>query len=275
MHKIIDFLFLPLQNLTPIWELAFATLVLTVFALLVYKFTSNQKGIKKAKEKIKAHFLEVFLFIDEPILILKAQAQIMANGLKYLGYALVPLIIMFLPVLLVLINMEHRYHPRPLQAEESFLLKIKLKEQFPGWQDAIFMQFSQELVLTSAPLRFLSQEQKGKIYPEIDYRFKVERKGKYEIKLKVAGKESIKIKVYAESDKRVRLAPIEGAGFGLNFWHPGTGLIKKDSLIQSIEITYPKQELNLLGWETYWGWQFLGLMIIFAIALKPVIRVEF
>jgi len=275
VHKIIEFFFLPIQDLAQVWGLVFATLVLTIFALLIYKYTSNQKEIKKAKEKIKAHFLEVFLFIDEPILIIKAQVRIMVNGLKYLGYALIPLLIMFLPVLLVLVNMEHRYHYRPFKPGENFLLKVKLKKQIPNWQDAIFIQPSEELRMTSPPLRFLYQESKGETYPEIDYRLQVIREGAHPIILRLAGKEKIKLTVLAEAQRASRLVTVEGSGFSLNFWHPSSGLVPKQSLIHSIEITYPKSELNLFGWESYWGWQFLVLMFIFAFALKPVIRVEF
>ena len=99
--KIFEVLFLPFKNMNP-WISMFAISLLTgILMLFIYKFTSNQKGIKKIKNKIKAHLLEIRLFKDSLSVSFKAQGNIVLSNFKYIGYASKPLLVMILPVLLI------------------------------------------------------------------------------------------------------------------------------------------------------------------------------
>jgi len=271
IHKIIDLMFAPFAKLAPVWGMAFATLVVTAFALVVYKYTSSQKGIKKAKEKIKAHFVEVWLYIDDPVLILKAQAGIFANGAKYLGYALVPLVIMFLPVLVILINMEHRYHYRAFEPGETFLLKVKISPQAPDWMNSVKLELPDGLEMDAPVLRIQEQDK----FRETDFRLKVNAKTREPVKIKVADNPPVEVVVKTDSSENPRFSPIIANGFSSNFWHPSLITLNPQSQIEKIEINYPEADFNFLGWKTYWVLPMIILMFVFAFALKPIIKVEF
>jgi hypothetical protein len=275
LQKIIDYLFLPFSTFSSIYGLAFATLLVTAFALFIYKCTSNQDGIKKARERIKAHFVEVWLFIDDPILILKAQAGIFSQGVRYLSYALIPLAIMFLPVLIFLVNCEYRYDYRPFQPDEIFLLKMRISGNISDWTHVLQLKLPPGLELTAPPLRFQDRDEDGKEFSEIDYRLKVKEKGDHIVKLLVSGQEQIDLRIFADALRNTRLNPVESARFSSTFLHPGLGLLKPGSGIEKIEVQYPVAYIGFLGWKVYWIWPFLILMFIFAFALKPFIRVEF
>jgi hypothetical protein len=275
IQKIIDQLFLPFSRFSLLYGLAFATLLITAWALIIYKYCSNQKEIKKAKERIKAHFVEVWLFIDDPILILKAQAGIFSQGVRYLSYAVIPLAIMFLPVLIFLVNCEYRYHYRPFQPGEVFLLKMRLSEDVAPLENAINLELSSGLEFTALSLRLQDKDENGKEFREIDYRLKVKEKGDHTAKLLVSGQEQIDLRIFADALKNTRLNPVESVRFSSTFLHPGLGSLKPGSGIDKIEVQYPVAHIGFLGWKAYWIWPFLILMFIFAFALKPLIRVEF
>ena len=275
IQKIIDQLFLPFSRFSPLYGLAFATLLITAFALIIYKYCSNQPEIKKAKERIKAHFVEVWLFIDDPILILKAQAGIFSQGVRYLAYALIPLAIMFLPVLIFLVNCEYRYHYRPFQPGEVFLLKLRFSEHVFEWRNAVNLELPPSLELTAPPLRVQDKDEGGKEFHEIDYRVKVNEWGNHAVKLSVGDNEHVALKIFCDPSRTIRLNPIETAGFFSTFLHPGIGVLKLGNRIEQMEVKYPEDQISFFGWETYWVWPFLILMFIFAFALKPLIRVEF
>lgn len=275
IQRIIDYLFLPFSSFSPCYGLAFATLLVTAFALLVYKYTSNQEGIKKARERIKAHFVEVWLFIDDPILIAKAQAGIFSQGARYLSYALLPLAVMLLPVLIFLINCEYRYHYRPFHPEEVFLLKVRISRSISDWTHVLQLELPPGIELTAPPLRLLDRDEGGREFSEIDYRFKVVETGNQLIRLTVGDKKNLELPIFSDPSHTMRLTPIEMAGFFPTLLHPGRGLLERESGIQRIEIQYPETRLNFFGWETYWVWPFLILMFVFAFALKPIMKVEF
>ena len=274
IQKLIDILFIPFARVHPAYTLAFATLLVTVLALLVYKFSSSQAGIKLAKEKIKAHFVEVWLYIDDPVLILKAQAGIFANGGKYLLYALVPLAIMFLPVMVFLINCEYRFHYRQFGEGEVFLFKAKVNNRVNDWINSVVLDLPPTMALDAPPLRIQGKDDQGNEFHEIDYRLKVLKAGIHEINIE-SGKDVTRILVLADNSSKFRLTPHYGKIFSENFWRPGYTQSRLGADIDSVEVNYAKADLDFFGWKTWWVWPFIILMFAFAFALKPIIKVEF
>src|SRR3712207_353360 len=66
----------------------------TVLALLVYRYVSDQNGIRTIKNRIQAHLLELRLFKDDLRVTLRAQGHILKGSVRYAGYALAPLAVM-------------------------------------------------------------------------------------------------------------------------------------------------------------------------------------
>lgn len=274
IQNIIDALFIPFSRYNPAYALVFASFLVTLLALVVYKYTSSQEGIKAAKEKIKAHFVEVWLYIDDPVLIIKAQAGIFKNGGKYLAYALVPLVIMFLPVMVFLINCEHRFHYRQFKQGEVFLLKAKLSGQGNDWMDKVSLDLPPTMALDAQPLRIADKDDKGVEFHEVDFRLKVLETGAHLIGI-YSGKDVTRVFVMADDSAGFRLAPRSGKGFWENFWRPGYIQARVGNGIDRVEIKYPESDIDFFGWETWWVWPFIILMFAFAFALKPIIKVEF
>src|ERR1022692_4687199 len=65
-------------------------LLLGVAMLWVFGRWSNQKAIKAAKRRVEACLYEMRLFTDEPSLVWKAQAGLLAANARYIGLMLVP-----------------------------------------------------------------------------------------------------------------------------------------------------------------------------------------
>jgi hypothetical protein len=278
LQKIIDLLFWPFERLAPGWGLAFATLLITVFALILYKYLTDQAGIKTAKEKIKAHFVEVWLYIDDPVLILKAQAGIFANGGKYLAYALVPLAVMFVPVTVFLINCEYRYHYRPFKQGETFLVKVRLNSGLQDWRNAIVLTSKNGIEPDAPSLQIQGTDEKGNDFKEIDYRLKVAGESDSFVRsIQILYKAENPVNysyIFTSPGPLVRINPMESPRNWDNFWHPGYVGAHPD-YIQKIEIAYPETDMDFFGWKTWWVWPMIILMFVFAFALKPVIKVEF
>jgi len=62
--KLIEWMILPFRGMTPWIGMAVISLVTGIFMLLIFRLTSNQKGIRQVKDKIKAHLMEIRLFKD-------------------------------------------------------------------------------------------------------------------------------------------------------------------------------------------------------------------
>lgn len=251
--------------------LSFVALLSTFFALLVYKYFSNQSGIKRSKEKLKAYFVEQWLYIDDPVLILRAQARIIMEGARYLSYTLVPLAIMVFPMMLVLVNMEYRYHYRAFRKGEKILVKLKAENEI--CTDSIRFELPLGLKLDGGPLGATITE-KGKEKTMIWFRILVEEEGEYEACIFFKDKR-LKLPIIANPEQVVRLNPVELKNSFNRFFHPGLSKIGRDIPLEEIRISYPEFNPIFFRWKIWWLWQFIIFMFVFGFLLKRLIKVEF
>lgn len=111
----------------PDWLQIFLTaLPLTVIALLIYRWVSDQAGIMRAKDRIKAYLLELWLYKDDPRVLLAAQGRVVGYSLLYLRHALLPVAILLVPVGLLTAQVESRFALRAPAAGEPVLVAVTI-----------------------------------------------------------------------------------------------------------------------------------------------------
>src|SRR5678815_5612913 len=114
------------QRFPPFVQLCALALPVTILALLAYRFASNQPAIRAVKNQLQAHMLELRLFQDDFGVTMRAQAQILKNSVLYAAHALVPMAVVFVPIALILIQVEARYAWRPIAPGESAIVEATL-----------------------------------------------------------------------------------------------------------------------------------------------------
>src|SRR3974377_243951 len=106
LSSLLDLLLGPFRGLHPFWALLILSVMVGAVLLVVFRYTSNQRGIQETKNRIKAHLLEIRLFKDDLRVLLSAQGSILKYNLRYMAYGLKPLLVIILPVALLLIQLE-------------------------------------------------------------------------------------------------------------------------------------------------------------------------
>jgi hypothetical protein len=148
--KVMDLLLAPFAG-HPWLGMGAISLLTGFLLLLIFRLTSSQRGIKGAKDRIFAHLLEVLFYRDELRVVLRAQRRLVLDNLRYLGYALVPLMFMLIPVGLLLSQLDLRYGHRPLQVGEETLLAVKFSQ--PVDLDQVALQLPAGLTAETSRLR--------------------------------------------------------------------------------------------------------------------------
>ena len=97
-----------------------------VAALVIYKLVSNQKGIADAKRRIMVNLLEVVLYRDDLVAVLVSTARALLQNALYLGYNIVPMLVMFVPMTAVLVQIVANYAYAPVPADVPVLLEVQL-----------------------------------------------------------------------------------------------------------------------------------------------------
>jgi uncharacterized membrane protein (DUF106 family) len=265
--KIFDILFLPFRGMSPWVGMILVSFLTGLLMLFVFKWTSNQQGIRKVKNKIKAHLLELRLFKDSMGQSLRSQGNILRCNLKYIGYSAKPMLVMILPLILILIQLNFWFGYESLEPNESALLKIKLKEDQNPMDTQITIQPSPGLVLETPPLRIQNS-------PEIDWRFSATQEGLQQFTVTVNG-ETVTKKVSVAQKPLSKISPRKPSPKFLDqVLYPAEPPVKSSTPIQTIEIQYPAKNMDLFGWGIHWIIVYFVLSIVFGFAFKGVFKVQ-
>jgi uncharacterized membrane protein (DUF106 family) len=270
LRVLIDTLQAPLAGADPVVGIALWSIPTGVFALLVFKWTSNQQRIAEVKRRIHACLFEIRLFNDDLRAILRAQGEILRHVLHYQGLALKPMIWILPPLVLLMVHLHGFYGFRGFEPGDSALLQVELND---GWQNTA-AGGRPDLRLEVPPgLRLETPAMWVPALGEVNWRIASDDWGDYVLRFSVGqGDVSKSVRV---TDRVVRLSPIR----------PSTNLIDQlewpselplaaSSPIRSISVAYPDQ--SVLGWEWRYAWMvvFFALTMVIAVALKNRFGVE-
>jgi uncharacterized membrane protein (DUF106 family) len=267
LGKIFEIFFLPFINLG-LWPAMISVALLTgLLMLFIFKHTSNQAGIRQVKNRIKAHLLELRLFKDSLSVSMKAQGQIVRANFKYMGYSLKPLLVMFIPLILILIQLNFWFAYDSLQSGQTALLKVKFDENISLMEISVEISVSEGIIIETPPLRIEDEN-------EINWRIRARQEGVHDIVFSISGQEFTKL-ISIDLKKLSRISPLKTKK---NFWkellYPAESPFPRLSPIRSIEVTYPSRNMNLFGWRIHWLIVYFALSIVFGFSLKGFFGVE-
>jgi len=266
LTTLFDGVLYPFQTLPPLAGLAVLSALAAALMLVIFRYTSNQEEIRTAKDRVKAHILEMRLFGEDVRLLLRAQKRILLADLAYLKCSLVPIALMIVPVVLILVQANLRYGYRPLLPGETALVSAKVHPGAPRETVLLGLSTGEGIVVETAPLHM---EWDG----EVDWRIRAQRPGRYVVGIEGAGFSVQKLvvvsnRVVAASAMRV------GGQFVDVLLNPGERPLSGKTPIKSVAIHYPRRTFSIFGRRVHWMIIFFVLSIAFAYVAKGPLRIE-
>jgi len=266
LGAVFDGFFVPFRTLGPWPGMIVVSLVTGILMLLIFKKTSNQDAIKRAKNQIKARLLEIRLFKNDTGGSFRSQAAILGANFRYMGHALRPMLVMFIPVLLILSQLNLRYGAASLRPGEQALVKMTLAKGASADGLGATLQPSPGVVVETPPLRI---EEEG----EVDWRIRAESPGLQRLTFNVGGADIVK-SVSVGQAMPARVSPLRARKFMDLFLYPGEKPLPNSSPVTKIEVVFPPQRLPLFRGSVHWLVAFFVLSLVFGFALKGVFKVE-
>jgi hypothetical protein len=266
LGAVFDGFFAPFRSLGPWPGMIAISLVTGVLMLLIFKKTSNQEAIKRAKNQIKARLLEIRLFKNDTGGSFRSLGAILGANFRYMAHAVRPMLVMVIPVLLILSQLNLRYGAESLAKGGQALVKMKLAEGTSAEATAISLRAPAGVTVETPPLRI---EEEG----EVDWRIRGDAAGLHRLAFDVGGA-PIEKSVSVGQASPAKVATLRSGKFFDLFFTPGEKPMPKNSPAASIEIVYPPQRLPLFGGGVHWLIAFFVLSMIFGFGLKGVFKVE-
>lgn len=275
INNIFGVLFYPFRSLNPWFAMTFISLLTAVLMLIVFRLTSNQEGISRVKNLIKAHLLEIRLFKDNMSASFRAQGNILRLNLKYIGYTLKPLLVMIVPLVLILIQLNLWFGHSALKPGDQTILKVKLSQGVNPLDTELKVRPSSSFSIESPPLRIEENR-------EINWRLRAAGdKGHHTLTL-TSGDIQVSKSIAVDLESLHKISTVRtGKKFFDQLFNPGEPPLPENAPISSIEIGYSEKKFSLFGWKIGsflgvpgWLWVYFILSVIFAFALKGLFKVN-
>jgi hypothetical protein len=236
-----------------------------VLLLVIFKYTSNQRAIGKVRDDIKAHLLAMKLFKDSISVTLHAEVRVFKGALLLLFHAIIPMLVMIIPVSLLLAQMSLWYQSRPLLPGEAAVMTVKLNDNVGGNWPTINIEPTPVAEVTIGPVRVFSRR-------EICWEIKALENGNHCLTLNVDRHQIEKELVIG--DGFMRVSSTRPAWNWANIlMHPAEEPFAPDSIVQSVTIDYPNR-LSMTSGADWWLIYFFIASMVFAFISRPLLKVR-
>jgi hypothetical protein len=236
-----------------------------VLLLFAFKYTSNQRAIKRVRNDINAHLLALKLFKDSATVALRAQGHILVGAFRLFCLAIVPMLFMLVPVTLLLSQLASWYQCRPLSVGEDAVLTLKLSDRAGPSLPKVHLAPSEAIEIVTGPVRVLSKR-------EVCWEIQARKGGYHHLEFQVDGEAGGK--ELAVGDGFMRASALRpGWNWSDALLYPCEAPFGPRSMIRSIEIDYPKRSSWTSGsdwWVLYW----FVLSMVSALCFRRLLNVN-
>jgi hypothetical protein len=224
-----------------------AAAVTGVLLLVVFKYTSNQDTIKRVRNDINANLYALRLFKDSTAVTLRAQGRMILGGFRLMVLALVPMLVMIVPVVLLLGQLALWYQARPLHVGEDAVVTMALDGTSDAPWPEVRLRPTAAAEVAAGPVRVRSKR-------EVCWRIEARENGGHELVFDVDGQSCQK--QLAVGDGFMRVSTVRpGWDWSEILLNPGEGPFRPGSPVRSIAIDYPRRSSWTSGsdsWVIYW-----------------------
>jgi len=264
----------PFAGLPPIVPVTLVALLSGIFALLVYRWTSNQEALAAVKRRLFAHLLEVRLFNDDLRAVLAAQLRLLRENLTYLRLNLVPLLWMIVPFMLLIAQLQFHYGYEGVEVGDRTLLVVDLAGT--GSEGAAVVEAEPRPPIEIEVPPGVAVETDGVWIPslrQVVWRLRAEEPGDHELIVSTGGEAFTKSLFVADPEggaRWVRRSPTRRRAAILDqLLYPAEPSLPRGGPVERIDVQYAAASISFFGlFDVHWLIAFLVLSIALAFALR-------
>jgi hypothetical protein len=240
------------------------SLLIGLVMVLVFRYTSDQKAIHVAKDRLKAHLLALRLFQDQIPVVLRSYGRIVLATGRYLRLAFKPLLFVIVPLTFLIVQLDRYLGWMPVEVGHPFLVTVRMDKS--NVLNEASLQLPDGLATTAPTVHVPSES-------EVAWRVVAENPGEYIVNVHAYDQTFSKQVVVGAG--LPRLSPVRLRG---KFWErifvSSEPALPENSLIESIDVQYPARNVALAGFEWNWIWLFFVLSLAAGFLFKSILGIE-
>ena len=247
-----------------------ASLVSAVLFLFIFKWLSNQAGIKREKRLIVGYLLHIHLFQNRPGNIIRGIGGVLYHNLRYVMFTLPPLAGMIIPLALITMQIDERCGYAPLEFGDEFVVTAGFDHEKTKVFDIQPVLVSTNDIRPLTPPVRVGEDNNAYWRAEI-----------------TSHEEGAAILSIRDADNVVGVFPlavgaplprfstaIHKPGIRAALLHGASGFLPTDSPLKYLKVEYPRARYAFLGFNLDAIELYFLLTLALALVFKPFIRVN-
>jgi len=255
-----DLVLSPFAGMSPYVGLTVVSVVTGIVMVFLYQWTTNQEKLKEVKNRIKILFLEVRLYKDDMAEMFSIQKEIMKENFRYLRYTLKSAVVLIIPIIFILIDLNARYTYAPIRPGGSFVVSA-IAEQSESL-DKITLDLPRDLTLEVPPIRIPAEKR-------VSWQLRAGSSGAYNLSFHQGKSQTDCRIIFSGKIERVQREINKGKDFTSRLF-PDAVFLSLDAPIRSILIEYPEQA-GFLGLQPGWLYFFFLVSMVAGLAVKKLL----
>jgi len=240
------------------------SLAIGLAMVAVFGYTSDQKAIHVAKNRLKAHLLALRLFQDQIRVVLSSYARIVLATGHYLRLAFKPLLFVIVPITFLIVQVDRYLGSLPLSVGQTFLIQARVSNSDLLNQASLLLPSG--LSSTAPPVHDPAEN-------KIAWRVIAEQNGVYAVNVQVADRLFPKSVIVGSGVQRLSPVRLRGKFWERIFVSSEPALPANES-VEAIDVQYPAREIAFAGMEWNWIWLFFVLSMAAGFLFKSVLGIE-
>jgi hypothetical protein len=255
----------PVAGLPAVVGLAGASAVLALVLLVVFRATSDQGRLARAKRRVQAGLFELRLFREDPMTILSVQRDLLAAQGEYLRSSIFPLLVAS-PILAAAAGHVQAYFGfAPLVPGQPIVVSaILASTSAPSRRPAIELRVPDGLqagpAVWSPGLRRLT------------WVVRAARPGAFVLRFAQDGREDEK-RLVVGPGVRARSPVRAHPGLFTQVLYPAEPPLPANGSIARIEVDYRDASVDVFRWRMHWAVVFVALIVASIIVLRRPLKV--
>ena len=265
LTPVFDLVCWPFRTVPPIWAMTVISLASGVVMVWIFGKISDQGEIRRIREHIRGNLIGVRLFQSDIGVVLRLQRRIFGDTFRYMRLAVVPMVVLLVPVVLIMTQLNLRFSARPLLPGEPVIVKAYLRD-VGSLDKNVTLEVGDGVSVETRGVRVPSTR-------EIAWRIRAESSGEHVMVIRV-GEDAIETHLLAGD----QWGPVPQRRTGRGMWdtllYPGEPPIPRGHPVEAVEIVYPALDLSAFGLAVNWLVAFFVLSLAFGFAFKDILGVE-
>lgn len=267
MNGVFDAVLAPLRMESAWPGLCAVALLTSVLVLLIFRFASDPRKVRRRRDRLLARVLELVLFKDDLAVNLAAFGRVLAANASYLGALLIPFAVSCLPATLILAQSFAWFDRRPILPGETAVLTAQFATGFDVLSQDVKLAVPEGLEIATGPVRAPARR-------EICWVLRATGETSSPAEISAAGQTQRKTLLAGHVLGAVSTQRAAAAGWN-TFLNPRERPFPAGSVLERVALAYPEREFLLGGLTINWVLAFFVLTMAFGLLLKRPFGAEF